>query len=307
VEGTLFLDLIAAIGELVLDVTIAPEDELIPDDERDARIRIGGGGQAANFCAWAASLGEPARLLTRVGDDEAGRRLVADLRAGAVEVLAARGPEPTGAIAVLVGPGGRRTFARQPGAGRGLRAEDVGAGWLAGVDLLHVSAYALYREPSASAVRRAVELARAERALLSVDLASAADVRAFGAERLAAELAALRPDLLFATEAEMAALGEAGTGGGGAGSAGSAAGAASAASVSGVAAVPVVKLGPRGCRVLGRRVPAPAVEVVDGTGAGDAFAAAFCVAYLDGATPLEAAGRAVLVAARAVAKLGARP
>lgn len=285
--GTLFLDLIAAIGELVLDVTIAPEDELIPDDERDARIRIGGGGQAANFCAWAASLGEPARLLTRVGDDEAGRRLVAELGADGVEVLAARGPEPTGAIAVLVGPGGRRTFARQPGAGRGLRAEDVGAGWLAGVDLLHVSAYALYGEPSASAVRRAVELARAERALLSVDLGSAADVRAFGAERLVGELAALRPDLLFATEAELAALGE-----------------AHAASV---AAVPVVKLGPRGCRVLGRRVPAPAAEVVDGTGAGDAFAAAFCVAYLDGATPLEAAGRAVLVAARAVTKLGARP
>jgi ribokinase len=49
------------------------------------------------------------------------------------------------------------------------------------------------------------------------------------------------------------------------------------------------------------------VEAVDGTGAGDAFAAAFCVAYLDGATPAEAAGRAVLVAAGAAARRGARP
>jgi sugar/nucleoside kinase (ribokinase family) len=59
--------------------------------------------------------------------------------------------------------------------------------------------------------------------------------------------------------------------------------------------------------VFDRHVPAPAVPVLDGTGAGDALAAAFCIAYLEGATPLEAAGRAVLVAGRAVSKLGARP
>jgi sugar/nucleoside kinase (ribokinase family) len=277
---------IAAIGELVLDVTIAPEGDLVPDDERDARIVIGGGGQAANFCAWAASLGEAARLITRVGDDETGRRLVAELEAGGVDVRAPIAPEATGAIAVLVGRDGRRTFARQPGAARGLRPEDVEPAWLAGVRLLHVSAYALYREPLGAAARRAIELARAGGALLSVDLSSAADVREFGGGRLARTLAGLRPELLFATEPEMAEL---------------------PAAAASLAEVPVVKLGARGCRVFDRRVPAPAVEVVDGTGAGDAFAAAFCAAYLDGATPLEAAGRAVLVGARAVTVLGARP
>ncbi|HEY4027240.1 MAG TPA: PfkB family carbohydrate kinase [Candidatus Dormibacteraeota bacterium] len=276
----------AAIGELVLDVTIAPQGELIPDDERDARIRIGGGGQAANFCAWAASLGEPARLITRVGDDETGRRLVAELESGGVEVRALLGPEPTGAIAVLVGNDGRRTFARQPGAGRGLRPEDVDPDWFQDVRLLHVSAYMLYREPVAAAARRSVDLARAGGALISVDLSSAADARDFGGRRLARELANLRPELLFATEREAAEL---------------------PVAAGAVAKVPVVKLGGRGCRVFDRRVPAPTVQVVDGTGAGDALAAAFCAAYLDGATPLEAAGRAVLVAARAVTRLGARP
>lgn len=279
--------MIAAVGDLLLDVTIAPEGELVPDDERDARIELGGGGQAANFCAWAASLDEPARLITRVGDDEAGRRLVAELEAAGVEVLGPRVAGPTGAIAVLVGPDGRRTFARQAGASRGLRPEDVEPAWLEGVRLLHVSAYALYGGAAAAALR-AAELARAGGALVSVDLSSAEDLRAYGGERLAADLGRLAPELLFATEREAAEL-------------------ELTAPAATLAKVPVVKLGPRGCRVFDRRVPAPLVSVRDGTGAGDAFAAAFCVAYLDGAPPLEAAGRAVLVAARALSKLGARP
>lgn len=277
---------IAAIGELVLDVTIAPRGPLHPDDDRDAAIQIGGGGQAANFCAWAAGLGERARLITRVGSDEAGHRLVAEIEACGVEVMAVRGPEPTGAIAVLVGPRGERTFARQRGASLGLRQEDLREEWFEGVELLHVPAYSLFREPLAASARRAVELARARGGLVSVDLSSAADLREYGGARMAYDLARLRPDLLFATEAEAAELG---------------------APLEGLATVPVVKLGARGCSVFGRRLPAPRVEEVDATGAGDAFAAAFCAAYLDGATPLEAAGRAVLVGAAAAAKLGARP
>lgn len=278
--------MIAAIGELLLDVTIAPGGELRPDDDRDAHIRIGGGGQAANFCAWSASLGEQARLLTRVGNDEAGHRLIVELEAAGVEVRAARGAEATGAIAVLIGPGGERTFARQRGASTGLRPEEVEAAWLDGVRLLHVPAYALFREPLASAARRAIELGRSRAALLSVDLSSAADLREYRGARMVSELSRLRPDLLFASEAEAAEL---------------------PVRLEEVAAVPVMKLGARGCRLFGRRVPAHLVPEIDSNGAGDALAAAFCAAYVEGATPLEAAGRAVLVAARAVTIRGARP
>lgn len=278
--------MIAAIGELVLDVTIAPGGLLRPDDDQDASIRLGGGGQAANFCAWAASLGEGARLVTRVGDDEAGRRLVAEIESAGVEVKAVHGEDPTGAVAVLVGPGGERTFARQKGASMGLREEDLRPEWFDGVRLLHVPAYSLFQEPLGGSSRRAVELIRAGGGLVSVDLSSAADLKNYGGARMAYELARLRPELLFATKAEAAELG---------------------APLEGLAKLPVIKLGSRGCEVFGRRVPAPIVQEVDGNGAGDAFAAAFCAAYLEGATPLEAAGRAVLVGARAVSMLGARP
>ena len=82
--------LLAAIGDLVLDITIAPHGELRTNDDTPASIRVGGGGQAANFCAWVAAQGERSRLITRVGDDDAGRRLVSELEAGGVEVHAVR-------------------------------------------------------------------------------------------------------------------------------------------------------------------------------------------------------------------------
>ncbi len=278
--------MVGSIGSLVLDVTIAPEGQLRLDDDRDASIRIGGGGQAANFCAWSVALGEAARLVTRVGSDELGNRLIAEIEAGGVEVKAVRGAEPTGAIAVLVGPDGERTFARQQGAVLGLRAEEIEEEWFSGLALLHIPAYSLFTEPLAGATRKAIEAARRGGALLSVDLSSAADLRAYGGARMSLELAKLHPEILFARESEAAELG---------------------APLEGVAKVPVLKLGTRGAQVYNRRVPASKVETVDATGAGDAFAAAFCTAYLDGATPLEAAGRAVLVGAFAVTRMGARP
>jgi ribokinase len=74
-----------------------------------------------------------------------------------------------------------------------------------------------------------------------------------------------------------------------------------------LAKVPVLKLGMDGCQVAGRHIQAPQVEEVDATGAGDALAAAFCVSYLDGATPIDAAERAVVIASGAVTRAGARP
>ena len=117
--------MIVSIGDLVLDVSIVPEGPLQPDDDTPATITIGGGGQAANFCAWTSALGEPARLVTRIGDDEAGRRLVAELESRGVEVRAVWAAEPTGAIAVMIGTDGRRTMATQRGASVGLSPDDL--------------------------------------------------------------------------------------------------------------------------------------------------------------------------------------
>ena len=51
-------------------------------------------------------------------------------------------------------------------------------------------------------------------------------------------------------------------------------------------------------------VAAPEANEVDPTGAGDTFAAAFAVATLNGAEPVEAARAAAILAASAVEQLG---
>ena len=69
----------------------------------------------------------------------------------------------------------------------------------------------------------------------------------------------------------------------------------------------VVKLGAAGARWGDLHVPAEPVEVVDTTGAGDAFAAGLLTARLDGADKAAALTAGCATAARAVAPVGARP
>ena len=60
----------------------------------------------------------------------------------------------------------------------------------------------------------------------------------------------------------------------------------------------------------GRRscaVPAPGVDVVDATGAGDAFDAGLLMAWLHGAEPRAALKAGCAAGAAAVSRLGARP
>lgn len=278
--------MIVSIGDLLLDIAVVPEAPLQPDDDTPSAITIGGGGQAANFCAWTAALGEAVRLVTRVGDDETGRRLVSDLESRGVEVRAVWAAEPTGAIAVLVGADGRRAMATQRGASVGLSADDLEEAWFGDARLLHVPAYSLFVEPIASATRAAIRVVREAGGMLAVDLSSAAGLRAYGPSRMAYVLARLKPEVLFATEAEADTL---------------------AVPLESLAQVPVLKLGAAGCRVFGNTIPAPPVKPLDATGAGDAFAAAFCAAWLRGAPPVEAAEKAVLAASQSVMLVGARP
>ncbi|MGI8562870.1 MAG: hypothetical protein ACR2MZ_04820 [Candidatus Dormibacter sp.] len=201
---------------------------------------------AAAFCAAAVGLGERTRLLTLSAGSP-----------GAGEVPKTEDYE----VLELTGPGSLK------------------AG-LAEVRHLHLAAVPPLSEATMALLARAVATARSASATLSVSLAGPEQIIQHGRRRLTQELAALRPELLFASEAGDALL---------------------TAPLSELCVVPVVSIESGGLRVFDRQVPA--LHRLNSGGA--ALTAAFCVAYLEGATPLEAAGRAVLLG-RAAASDGKR-
>jgi sugar/nucleoside kinase (ribokinase family) len=154
--------------------------------------------------------------------------------------------------------------------------DETGRGLGEGVGLLHLEGHALLMAPDGALVRTSLDAARRQGALISIDLGPADWIRAHGSSRTAYQLATIRPDILFAGRASAAEL---------------------AAPLEGIASVPVVTFGSEGCSVYGRRLVAPRGSELDEV----ALAAAFCVAYFEGAAPVEAAGRAVLVAAMKLA------
>jgi len=260
---------ICTIGDLILDVVVLPDGPLTPDGDTPATIRFTAGGQAANVAAWARALGASSRLICKRGTDTSSRLAADEIARYGVEIS---GPvaEGRGGVVVSVRDGhGRRTMASDRGVASSLEASELDRSWIESCDVLHVSGYCLLREPMAAAAIEAARLARR----VSVDLASAHDIEILGAARFAERLRALGPDLVFATEAERAA-------------------------VAGFDANWVIKLGARGARFPEGFYPAPSVGVVDTTGAGDALAAGYLVGGPE---------RAIEAAARSVGLIGAMP
>src|SRR5439155_17456843 len=131
--------------------------------------------------AWVASLGADTTFVGRWGDDVAGSLATAELEARGVRVRG-RAEGRTAVVCTLVSPDGERSLAPDRGSAPELRADDLEPAWLSGSDHLFVSGYALFREPIRTAARRAVELARAHSATVSVDLASWSGLQQTGVE-----------------------------------------------------------------------------------------------------------------------------
>jgi ribokinase len=260
----------------------------------NAELSTGNGGKGANQSAAAALLGVSVTILGRVGDDEFGEPLVRALGEKRIDTsLVERAPDvSTGSAFITVTPDGENAITVAPGANRSLTPKDVEA---ASDAIGEAGVLVAQMEIPVETVSRAVEIAAERDTRALVNLAPTFEVPRELLEKL---------DPLVVNEHEAAfLLGSAVDGVDGALS----------------AAPELLSLGPRSAVITvgeagavfatgdaTKHVPAPKVEVVDTTGAGDAFVGALAARLARGASLEEAVAYAVRAGAAAVTKEGAQ-
>jgi sugar/nucleoside kinase (ribokinase family) len=273
---------VVCLGIVVADVVARPVRELpergtlgFVDD-----IGLRGGGCALNTASALRRFGVDVALAGKVGDDPFGDFLLAVLdERGIDRASVVRDPAaPTSATVVLVAPDGEQTFIHRLGASAALRAEEFARDELLAARALHVAGAlvmpALDGEPTAALLRDA----RARGVLTSVDTAFDASGRWRRIDDVLPYV-----DLFTANATEARAI------------TGESEPERMAAWLRRAGAREVaVKLGSDGCYAAGEgfegHLHAASVVAVDGTGAGDAFAAGLLYGRLAG-WPFEHAAR----------------
>ncbi|MGC1459578.1 MAG: ribokinase [Steroidobacteraceae bacterium] len=254
------------------------------------------GGKGANQAYAAAKLGGAGStaMLGRVGDDEFGRQMIANLVSAGCGVEAVRRiPGPSGVALILIAESGQNCIVVVCGANDRFTPADVGAD----AQLLRGARFALLQlEVPVPTTIAAATAARAAGLQVILDPAPAP-------EHLPAELLKF-VDVLTPNETEASLLvgrrpadvsvDEART--------------IAVELQSRGARHVIIKLGVKGCLLLeagtATHVPAPMVKAVDTTGAGDIFNAAYAVACSEGASGLDACQFAVHAAALSVTRMG---
>jgi sugar/nucleoside kinase (ribokinase family) len=261
---------ICTLGDLLLDVVVRLDGPIAEDTDTYGRTRVAPGGQAANVAAWVAALGGSARFIGKRARDSAGLMLAEELRRRRVELAGPEQDAGTGTVVSVATPDGKRTMLTDRGIAPELTPAEIEHSWLEGCDWLHLAGYSIARSPIREAALAVATLATR----VSVDLSSTAAIEAAGVDEFRSALAGLRPQLVFANEAEAALVGDV------------------------HAETVVIKRGAGGILVDGTAYEARAADVVDTTGAGDALAAGFLLGGAD---------LALDAAARCVATMGAFP
>ncbi len=289
---------IVVLGSLNLDLSVRVDRFADPGETVVGTDLVsGGGGKGANQAVAAARLGRSVAMIGAVGDDDAGRRLLRDLRDAevSVETVGIDPDNPTGTALIEVDASGENRIVVVAGANGALGYE----GLMAANDVLGSAEVVLTQfETPVELIGHLPKLAPSAVVVVNPAPTVSGD---------SAQVAVAGADFVVPNRHELAALDN-----------GDTAGdtdelVAQARRVLGrnsrLKAV-IVTLGADGAVVVdadgSHFVPAVEVAAVDTTAAGDAFCAGFADGLLTSGDPRQAVAWAVRVAAGAVTKVGAQ-
>ncbi len=272
--------MILLVGDVVDDIGVRPLGRINPASDTEAEIRMTCGGSAANVAAWLGHLGAPARFVGRAGIDGVQRHTGA-LTAHGVDARIGADPHlPTATIVLTLDDAADRTMFVDRAANTTLTPDHLTDGIWADVTWLHLTGYTYFDEATRPVALAAVTEARRRGIGVSVDPSSLGFLEATGRG------AALRwfadADLVFPNEDEQRFL-----------------------DVDDAHAVET--RGAAGARFRGHALEAVEADVIDTTGAGDAFCAGFLSVWSKRSDPEEALAAGVAAAAQCVTLRGARP
>jgi sugar/nucleoside kinase (ribokinase family) len=289
---------VLVVGDVMTDIIVVPEGPLVRGSDRRARIRSKPGGSGANQAVWLGSMGTPVSFVARVGAADKGH-LEAYFKGFYVDpILIADARAPSGVLVTIVDDNGERSFLTDRGANLALSPSDMPVWLLEETSLVLMSGYSYFAEVPRAAVTWLTGEARQRGIGYAVDAASVGFLEEVGVENFIKWTSGA--SVLFVNRDEALAL------------SGSVDLAEQIAILGQHYERVVVKLGLHGAAVGGREgvrhtLPAPKVQVVDTTGAGDAFAAAFITAMLQGDDERDCLGAGIVAGSKAVTQIGGQP
>ncbi|MFA5552164.1 MAG: sugar kinase [Trueperaceae bacterium] len=293
---------LVVVGDYAWDVLIRTRSELLQGGDLFGDVELAPGGSAANVAVWAQRCGLPTAFVGKLGHDRFGQLAQEELRSEGVSAHWSFTAEHlTGAVAVWIDHSGERSMVSGKGADHYLLPEELPRQLLERAGHLHLSAWSFFDDPPRAAVREAARTVVASGGTLSLDPGSFQMIDEMGVDRFVGMTADLGVNVLFPNLEEGEIL---------SGRKDPHAIAARLAEVYPGAMV-MLKLDDEGAYLFhhgeGTHFPTAARQVVDATGAGDAYAGAFLAAWLRGRSPEVAAARANRLAGWVVARVGARP
>ena len=288
---------VLCIGDIMLDVTAVVGAPIKQGVETRAKISTQGGGAAANVASWLAASGTAAHLIARVGDDAAGKTVLAELdRYGVEHTETIVEGANTGVVLVLVDALGERTMFPDSGANSGLGLQDLPP--LDGITAVYLSGYPLVNPKSRSGALEILKKLNEIGLPVIFDPSTVGVLLEVGLHQVREWLTLV--DVLILNEEEAHFL------------SGKNNPVEAAAELLALTPLIVIKRGANGALAQSRgqalvQIPAVDASVVDTTGAGDAFVAGFIKSWAVDLNLLSALQSGATFAARSVSIVGSRP